>query len=79
MAKFIYSFGAKKAEGSGKDRELLGGKGAGLAEMTRIGLPVPAGFTIATECCHYYHTHNSKWPRGLSGCNAAASVTRSSC
>ena len=55
MAKFIYSFGARKAEGSGKDRELLGGKGAGLAEMTSIGLPVPAGFTISVETCAYHH------------------------
>ena len=45
--KLVFSFGAGKAEGKGTDRELLGGKGAGLAEMTSIGLPVPAGFTIA--------------------------------
>jgi pyruvate,orthophosphate dikinase len=65
MAKYVYSFGRKKAEGSGKDRELLGGKGAGLAEMTRIGLPVPAGFTITTECCRFYHANRGQWPRGL--------------
>src|SRR5207245_7900799 len=41
-------------------KEILGGKGAGLAEMTRIGLPVPAGFTISTECCDYYLSHNHK-------------------
>src|SRR5947209_5163877 len=47
----VYFFGAGKAEGSGSMKDLLGGKGAGLAEMTKIGLPVPAGFTITTECC----------------------------
>ena len=52
--KYVYFFGAGKAEGDGDMRELLGGKGAGLAEMTRIGLPVPAGFTITTEACDYY-------------------------
>ena len=46
--KYVYFFGAGKAEGTGDMREVLGGKGAGLAEMTRIGLPVPAGFTITT-------------------------------
>ena len=65
MGKYVYSFGGTKAEGSGQDRELLGGKGAGLAEMTRIGLPVPAGFTITTECCQHYHGHNKHWPKGL--------------
>ena len=44
-------------------KELLGGKGAGLAEMTRIGLPVPAGFTITTECCDYYLKHDHKYPQ----------------
>src|ERR1700694_6016891 len=46
-------------------KELLGGKGAGLAEMTRIGLPVPAGFTITTECCDYYLKHDLKYPKSL--------------
>src|SRR5271157_450740 len=46
-------------------KEILGGKGAGLAEMTRIGLPVPAGFTISTECCDYYLEHDLKYPRAL--------------
>ena len=49
--KYVYFFGAGKAEGNGTMKELLGGKGAGLAEMTRIGLPVPAGFTI-TVCLY---------------------------
>ena len=52
--KYVYFFGAGKAEGNGEMKEILGGKGAGLAEMTRIGLPVPAGFTISAECCDYY-------------------------
>src|SRR5438445_3329975 len=58
--KYIYFFGKGKAEGTGVMKEILGGKGAGLAEMTRIGLPVPAGFTISTECCDYYLNHNHK-------------------
>ncbi len=52
--KYVYFFGAGKADGTGDMRDLLGGKGAGLAEMTRIGLPVPAGFTITTETCDYF-------------------------
>ena len=63
--KYVYSFGAGAAEGNGTDRELLGGKGAGLAEMTNIGLPVPAGFTIAVEASAYFHSHDEKWPAGL--------------
>src|SRR4029077_12383629 len=63
--KYVYFFGAGKAEGTGDMKEILGGKGAGLAEMTRIGLPVPAGFTISTECCDYYLKHNHKHPAGL--------------
>ena len=49
--KRVFQFGGKKAEGNGKMRELLGGKGANLAEMSLLGMPVPAGFTITTECC----------------------------
>jgi len=63
--KYVYFFGAKKAEGGGTMKDLLGGKGAGLAEMTRIGLPVPAGFTISTECCDYYLKHDHKYPKTL--------------
>ena len=63
--KYVYFFGAKKAEGDGTMKEVLGGKGAGLAEMTRIGLPVPAGFTISTECCDYYLKHDMKYPASL--------------
>ena len=63
--KYVYFFGAKKAEGDGTMKDLLGGKGAGLAEMTRIGLPVPAGFTISTECCDYFLKHDHKYPKTL--------------
>ncbi len=65
--KYVYFFGAGKADGTGDMRDLLGGKGAGLAEMTRIGLPVPAGFTITTECCDYFLTHGRKYPSELRG------------
>ena len=53
--KFVYFFGGGKAEGKASMRELLGGKGAGLHEMTRIGVPVPPGFTITTDVCTYYY------------------------
>src|SRR2546425_12636190 len=68
--KYIYFFGARKAQGSGEMKDLLGGKGAGLAEMTRIGLPVPAGFTITTVACDYYFKHDRKHPRELAGAGA---------
>ena len=63
--KYVYFFGAGKADGAGDMKEILGGKGAGLAEMTRIGLPVPAGFTITTEACDYYFKHGRKYPKEL--------------
>jgi pyruvate, orthophosphate dikinase len=65
VKKYVYFFGAGKTDGTGELRELLGGKGAGLAEMTRIGLPVPAGFTITTEACDYYLKHAKKYPAEL--------------
>jgi pyruvate,orthophosphate dikinase len=61
----IYYFGRTKTEGSGKQKQLLGGKGANLAEMTSIGLPVPPGFTITTEVCDLYYKNNRKLPPGL--------------
>ena len=64
--KYIYFFGNKQAEGNGTMKELLGGKGAGLAEMTKIGLPVPAGFTITTEVCDLYYKNNKNYPPELS-------------
>ncbi len=62
MGKYIYFFGGGKAEGRGDMKDLLGGKGAGLAEMTNAGIPVPPGFTITTEMCTYYYQHNGKFP-----------------
>src|SRR4029077_2504603 len=58
MSKYVYFFGSGKAEGRADMKELLGGKGANLAEMTNIGLPVPAGFTLTTEICTYYYAHD---------------------
>jgi len=63
--KWVYFFGNGKAEGKGADKQLLGGKGAGLAEMTNIGLPVPGGFTITTECCDYFYRSGRRWPDGM--------------
>ncbi|HET9296433.1 MAG TPA: pyruvate, phosphate dikinase, partial [Candidatus Binatia bacterium] len=63
--KLIYSFGNGKADGHAGKRELLGGKGAGLHEMTRIGIPVPPGFTITTEVCKYYYGHHHRYPPAL--------------
>ena len=62
--KYIYHFG-KKTDGNGKMKALLGGKGANLAEMTRIGLPVPPGCTITTEVCTYYYDHKKTYPKVL--------------
>ena len=63
--KNVYFFGAGKAEGTKDMKNLLGGKGANLAEMTNIGIPVPAGFTISTEVCTYYYEKDNKYPAGL--------------
>jgi pyruvate,orthophosphate dikinase len=65
--KYVYFFGGGKAEGRADMKDLLGGKGANLAEMTNIGLPVPAGFTITTEVCTYYYAHNRTYPPELKG------------
>src|ERR1700726_1877172 len=62
VTKWVYFFGAGKAEGDGTWRDLLGGKGAGLAEMTRIGLPGPAGFTIFTEAWDYFYKNGKRDP-----------------
>jgi pyruvate,orthophosphate dikinase len=64
-AKWVYTFGDGKAEGRADMRDLLGGKGAGLAEMANLGLPVPPGFTITTEVCTYYYANNKSYPREL--------------
>ncbi|CAN5276352.1 pyruvate, phosphate dikinase [soil metagenome] len=63
--KYVYNWGDNKADGDGSMKPLLGGKGANLAEMTRIGLPVPPGFTITTEVCTYYYDHKQQYPPTL--------------
>ncbi|MGE4583425.1 MAG: pyruvate, phosphate dikinase [Sphaerochaeta sp.] len=63
--KYVYFFGSGKADGTAQMKELLGGKGANLAEMTSIGLPVPPGFTISTEACAYYSSHKGAYPEGM--------------
>src|SRR5438105_10379158 len=65
IKKYIYLFGNKKADGNGAMKALLGGKGANLAEMTRIGLPVPPGFTITTEVCTYFYANRKSYPSDL--------------
>jgi pyruvate,orthophosphate dikinase len=63
--KWVYFFGNKKAEGRAEQKNLLGGKGANLHEMTRLGIPVPAGFTITTEACIYYTNKKKQYPQGM--------------
>jgi pyruvate, orthophosphate dikinase len=65
MTKWVYTFGDGKAEGGAKDKNLLGGKGANLAEMSSLGIPVPAGFTISTEVCTYFTENSSTYPPDL--------------
>ncbi|MFH1572029.1 MAG: PEP/pyruvate-binding domain-containing protein, partial [Gemmatimonadota bacterium] len=72
--KHVYRFGTKKTEGDASMRNLLGGKGANLAEMSKLKLPVPAGFTITTEVCTYYYEHREKYPTELKKQVAAALV-----
>jgi pyruvate,orthophosphate dikinase len=67
MTKWVYTFGDGKAEGEAGLRNLLGGKGANLAEMSNLGLPVPPGFTITTEVCTYYYKHDRSYPGELAG------------
>jgi pyruvate,orthophosphate dikinase len=63
--KFVYFFGGKQTEGNRDDKLLLGGKGANLAEMCKIGLPVPPGFTLTTDTCASFYKAGKKWPKGL--------------
>jgi pyruvate,orthophosphate dikinase len=65
--KWVYGFGDGRAEGKASMRNLLGGKGAGLAEMANLGLPVPPGFTITTDVCIYYYAHDKQYPKDLRG------------
>ena len=65
MAKFVYHFGDGKADGQADMKNLLGGKGANLAEMSILGLPVPPGFTISTEVCTYFYDNDHTYPPEL--------------
>ncbi len=75
--KYVYLFG-KKTDGNGTMKPLLGGKGANLAEMCRIGLPVPPGFTITTEVCTYYYDHKRTYPAGAARRRCRPASPRSS-
>ena len=72
MTKWVYTFGDGKAEGQADMKNLLGGKGANLAEMSNLGLPVPPGFTLSTELCTYYYDHGQTYPDELAGAVDAA-------
>ena len=63
--KSVYFFGDSNADGKAEMKNLLGGKGANLAEMTTLGIPVPPGFTITTEVCTYYYNNNTQFPKEL--------------
>src|SRR5690349_11885521 len=63
--QYVFYFGDGHAEGNAKMKEVLGGKGAGLAEMTNIGVPVPPGFTISTAVCTYFYAHGKQYPQSL--------------
>src|ERR1700740_2790621 len=65
MKNYVYSFGGGKADGDGSMKEVLGGKGAGLAEMSRAGVPVPPGFTISTDVCNIYFNANKSVPEEI--------------
>src|SRR5438270_1531233 len=65
MAKHVYGFGGGKADGDGKMKDVLGGKGAGLAEMSKAGVPVPPGFTISTSVCNIYFENNKQVPEDI--------------
>jgi len=65
MKKYLYFFGGKKTEGNGKLKDILGGKGANLAEMAKLGLPVPPGFTVSTEVCRVFYENKMKFPTKL--------------
>ena len=67
LQQWVYSFGVNKCDGDASMRNLLGGKGANLAEMATIGLPVPPGFTITTAVCNYYYDHDRTYPEALAG------------
>ena len=80
VPRYVYYFGDGKADGRGTMKPLLGGKGANLAEMTRIGLPVPPGFTITTEVCTYFYENKRTYPdaAGGPGRDGMANIEKSS-
>ena len=63
--QWVYAFGGGSAEGDASQKDLLGGKGANLAEMARLGLPVPPGFTITTAACNHFYAQGRRYPAGL--------------
>ena len=65
LTRWVYAFGGGKADGDASMKNLLGGKGANLAEMSALGLPVPPGFTITTECCTHFYASDRKYPDDL--------------
>ena len=67
MAKLVYAFGGGKADGHAGMKDLLGGKGANIAEMTNLGIPVPPGFTISTRACNQFFDGGHKMPKELKG------------
>ena len=73
--QYVYAFGEGKADGNASMRDLLGGKGAGLAEMTNAGVPVPPGFTITTEVCRWYYAHGRTLPPQFEAQQAGALAT----
>ncbi len=75
MTKWVYAFGDGKAEGDAGMKNLLGGKGANLAEMSNLGLPVPPGFSITTEVCSYFYGHGKSYPTDLQSAVASAVAT----
>jgi pyruvate,orthophosphate dikinase len=75
MTKYIYEFGPERTDGDATQKNLLGGKGANLAEMAKLGLPVPSGFTISTECCNHYFDLGMKFPDTLEAETIAAMAT----
>ena len=76
MGKWVYGFGDGEAEGSAEMRELLGGKGANLAEMASLGLPVPPGFTLTTEICTFFYNNGRTYPEDLGAQVKAALAAR---
>jgi pyruvate,orthophosphate dikinase len=72
MKKYVYFFGKGKADGNAKMKKIIGGKGAGLAEMTNLKVPVPPGFTISTDVCIYFYQHGNTYPKELKGQVGAA-------